>query len=108
MAEKTEHTEETAPAPTRSQLKAARAFVAAHGKPSRAVVEPIGRIGSRVVLVGADGAMGDVIVSSVEAGKALIEAIEELESAEWDTETVGATVIGPRHRRRMGRSLLRA
>lgn len=108
VAEKTEQTEATAPAPTKSQLSAARAFVATHGKPSRGVIEPIGRAGSRVVLVGGDGAMGDVIVRSVEAGEALIDAVEGLERAEWDSETVGAAVIGPRHRRRMGRSLLRA
>lgn len=110
MANKTEQTEETtaAPVPTSRQLSSARAFVAAHGKPSRAVVEPIGRAGARVVLVGADGAMGDVVVSSVEIGDALVAAVDELETADWDAETVNSTEIGPKHRRRMGRSLLKA
>lgn len=57
MAEETEET------PTARQLAAARDFVARHGKPSRAVVENIGRVGARVVLVGADGALGDVLVA---------------------------------------------
>ena len=87
--------------PTDRQLAAARQFVAEHGKPSKAVVENIGRAGARVVLVGADGALGDVIVRGPAAGEALVAAVEDLEAAEWDAATVGATVIGPRHRRRM-------
>lgn len=93
---------ETSPAePTKAQLSAATSFVAAHGAPTRAVVERIGRKGARVVLVGADGAMGDVVVPSQETGEALIAAIGDLEAAEWDSATVNATVIGPEHRRRM-------
>lgn len=97
----TEKTEQTPAEPTARQLAAARAFVAEHGKPSRAVVERIGRAGARVVLVGADGALGDVVVPSAETGEKLVEAVEDLESAEWDSDTVGATVIGAGHRRRM-------
>ncbi|MEU6643014.1 hypothetical protein ABZ863_10720 [Saccharomonospora sp. NPDC046836] len=88
-------------APTGRQLAAARAFVAAHGKPSKAVVERIGRAGARVVLVGADGALGDIVVPSAETGAALVDAVEDLEPATWDAETVNATVIGAGHRRRM-------
>ncbi|PXY29643.1 hypothetical protein [Prauserella flavalba] len=102
----TESTEKTE-APTGRQLAAARAFVAEHGKPSKAVVERIGRAGARVVLVGADGALGDVVVPSPETGEALVEAVEDLEPAAWDAETVNATVIGPAHRRRMAVSRLR-
>ena len=71
-----------------------------HG-PSRAVVENIGRAGARVVLVGADGALGDVVVPSPESGEALVEAVENLELAQWDAETVQAAKIGAEHRRRM-------
>lgn len=106
MAENAEQTEK-AQIPAGRALASARAFVTAHGKPSRAVVQPIGRAGARVVLVGADGAMGDVVVPSPEAGTALIDAVPDLDGADWDTETVNSTVIGHAHRRRMGRSLLR-
>lgn len=100
-------TEQTpAPAGAR-QLAAARAFVAEHGKPAKAVVERIGRAGARVVLVGADGALGDVVVPSTATGEALVEAIDELEPAVWDAETVGATTIGAKHRRRMAGPLAR-
>ena len=87
--------------PTAKQIAAARRFVAAHGAPSKAVVENIGRKGARVVLVGADGTLGDVLVPTVPAGSALIESVEDLEAAEWDAATVGATAIGAEHRRRM-------
>ncbi|MEC3976651.1 hypothetical protein [Amycolatopsis sp. H20-H5] len=95
-----EQTEETV-APNARQLAAARSFVERHGKPSRAVVENIGRIGARVVLVGADGALGDVVVPSPATGDALVAAVEDLEAAEWDSATVKATKIGPEHRRKM-------
>ncbi|MTD55857.1 hypothetical protein [Amycolatopsis pithecellobii] len=97
MAEQDEKT----PAPTARQLAAARRFVAEHGKPAKGVVETIGRAGARVVLIGADGALGDVIVPGADTGAALIEAVEDLEPAEWDARTVGAVKIGPAHRHRM-------
>ncbi|CAM3131715.1 phosphatase PAP2 family protein [Saccharomonospora xinjiangensis] len=95
-------TDAATPAPVKSaQLAAARDFVARHGKPAKAVVQRIGRAGARVVLVGHDGALGDVVVPSVETGEALIDALDDVERAEWDAETVGATAIGAAHRRRM-------
>jgi hypothetical protein len=87
--------------PDKSQLAAARRFAAEHGKPTRAVVENVGRGVARVVLIGGDGAMGDIVVPSPSAGEALVEAVDELRAARWDAETVGATVIGPAHRRKM-------
>ena len=63
--------------------------------------------GARVLLVGADGALGDVVVPSVETGEALIEAVEGVERSEWDADTVGATKIGAAHRRRMAGPLAR-
>lgn len=93
--------------PTAQQLASAQAFVAAHGKPAKAVVQRIGSAGARVVLIGTDGALGDVVVPSVETGNALVEAVQELEPATWDAETVGALDIGPAHRRRMAGSFTR-
>ena len=85
----------------------ARKFVEAHGKPTKAVIQGLGRMGSRIVLVAPDGHMGDVIVPGPAAGEALVAAEEDLELADWDAETVNQTVIGSRHRRRMGMSLTR-
>jgi hypothetical protein len=83
-------------------VKSATAFVAQHGKGSRAVVEPLGRAGARVVLVGADdGALGDVVLADVATAEALVEQVPDLEPAEWDRETTAALRIGPAHRHRM-------
>ncbi|WP_394617570.1 hypothetical protein JNUCC0626_00215 [Lentzea sp. JNUCC 0626] len=81
-------------------------FVKAHGKPDtavRAVIAPIGRAGARIVLVGADGAMGDVMTKDVETATAVVEAAAGVEAAEWDRETTAATNIGPAHRRKMAK-----
>jgi hypothetical protein len=93
-----ENTETQVPA---QAVKAATAFVAAHGAPTKAVVANIGRKGARVVLVGDDGALGDVIVPAPAVGEALVERVEGLELSEWDRETVSATKIGASHRRKM-------
>lgn len=82
-------------------VKTAAAFVAAHGKPARAVVENVGRAGARVVLVGDDGAMGDVVLPDVASAEAVVEAVADLERHEWDRETTAAVKIGPAHRRKM-------
>ena len=81
----------------RRAVSSAKAFVAAHGRPTRAVVSRRGRAGARVVRVGHDGARGDSIVP---AGEALVAATD-LHAAEWDRDTPAAAKIGPRHRRRM-------
>ncbi|MFD5831541.1 hypothetical protein [Lentzea sp. NPDC060358] len=81
-------------------------FVKAHGKPGtavKAVVEPIGRSGARIVLVGADGAMGDVMTKDVESATQAVEAADSVEAAEWDRETTAAAKIGPAHRRKMAK-----
>ena len=88
------------PRTPRRAVSSAKAFVAAHGRPTRAVVAPIGRAGARLVLVGNDGAMGDIVVPDVATGEAVISAAGA-QAAEWDRETTAATRIGPRHRRRM-------
>jgi hypothetical protein len=81
-------------------VKAARGFVRQHG-PSRAVVERLGRIGARIVLVGQDGALGDVLVADVDTAEALIGKVDGIEAAGWDAETVNAVKIGATHRNRM-------
>ncbi|HEX7301509.1 hypothetical protein [Lentzea sp.] len=81
-------------------------FVKTHGRDGagvKAVVEPIGRSGARIVLVGADGAMGDVMTKTVEDATGAVEAAQGVEAAEWDRETTAAAKIGPAHRRKMAK-----
>ncbi len=87
--------------PSRKAVAVAEAFVRAHGGSARAVVENIGQAGVRVVLVGEDGMLGDVMVADVATGQALAEAVEGLTLSDWDTDTVAALQIGPEHRRKM-------
>ncbi|GAA2807722.1 hypothetical protein [Saccharopolyspora taberi] len=97
MAAEKEHTAR----PGSREVAAATAFVRDHGKSARAVVENLGQAGARVVLIGADGALGDVMVADVATGEALVEAVGELTASEWDGETTGALKIGAAHRRKM-------
>lgn len=92
---------EQATAPSPKVIAVATAFVAAHGGSARAVVENLGRTGARIVLIGEDGLMGDVLVPDAAAGEALVEAVDGLSPHEWDGETVAALKIGPAHRRKM-------
>ncbi len=82
-------------------VKTAQGFVAAHGKPVRAVVENIGRAGARVVLVGRDGAMGDVLLPDVASAEAVVAAVSDLDRHDWDRETTAAVKIGAAHRHKM-------
>lgn len=84
-----------------------REFKAAHGGPIKAVVQNLGRMGARVVLIGTDGRIGDVIVPDTATGRALVAAEDEAELATWDAETVNQTTVGPERRRRMGVSVTR-
>lgn len=90
-----------APSAPKKPVAAAAAFAEAHGGAARAVVENVGQAGARIVLVGEDGMLGDVMVADVKTGEAVIEAVEALTPAEWDADTTAALQIGPEHRRRM-------
>lgn len=91
---------DTPSAPKRA-VSAATAFAKAHGGSARAVVENMGQAGTRIVLVGEDGMLGDVVVANVATAEAVVEAVETLTAAEWDAETTSALKIGAEHRRRM-------
>jgi hypothetical protein len=65
------------------------------------VVEYLGRAGARIVLIGADGILGDVVVPDVASGEAVCAAVADLEVGEWDRDTTAAVRIGSTHRRRM-------
>jgi len=92
--------EKKAKVPARA-VKTAAEFVAAHGRQSRAVVENIGRAGARIVLVGEDGAFGDVVVPDVATAEAVVAAVPDLAPSEWDRETTAALRIGSAHRHKM-------
>ncbi|MBE9373477.1 hypothetical protein IQ251_03345 [Saccharopolyspora sp. HNM0983] len=97
-AEQTSEQQTAAPA---KAVESAKAFVGEHGGAARAVVENLGRTGARLVLVGADGALGDVMVPSTAVGEAIVEVVDGLSPHDWDAETVADLKIGAAHRRKM-------
>lgn len=96
-----EATNEAAVTAPPKAVAAVRAFVQQHGGFARAVVENLGRAGARIVLVGDDGAFGDVVLEDVASGEAVVAAIDEVTASQWDAETTGALKIGAAHRRKM-------
>lgn len=97
-AEQTTEQETAAPA---KAVESAKAFVAKHGGAARGVVENLGLRGARIVLIGSDGAMGDVLVLSPAVGEAVVEAVDGLDAHDWDSTTVAELQIGAAHRRKM-------
>ncbi|WP_040867466.1 hypothetical protein [Nocardia exalbida] len=89
---------ETATAPAKlpgALVESVKGFVADHGGSATAVLQPIGRAGVRVTLVGADGILGDRVVPDLDTAKALIETIDGLtEADEWDREL--SSIVTPR------------
>ncbi|MDR7303397.1 hypothetical protein [Haloactinomyces albus] len=98
-------TQAAASAPPPKAVKSANGFVGEHGGSARAVVENLGhQAGGRIVLIGDDGALGDVMVADVATAESVVGAVDGLTLSDWDADTTAALQIGPGHRRRMARS----
>lgn len=86
-----------APAPEKlspSIVDSVKGFIADHGGSATAVLQPIGRIGVRVTLVGADGVLGDRVVGDLASAKLLCETVDGLtEADEWNRELI--SVVTP-------------
>ncbi|RMI30287.1 hypothetical protein [Nocardia stercoris] len=73
-------------------------FVAAHGGSATAVLQPVGRLGVRVTLVGADGVLGDRVVADLAAANALVEKVSGLTATEhWDRELISKATPAKGH-----------
>ncbi|MGA9873074.1 MAG: hypothetical protein WBQ44_18270 [Rhodococcus sp. (in: high G+C Gram-positive bacteria)] len=82
-------------------LSAVKSFIGEHGGTGNVVIQHIGRCGTRVTLVGADGVLGDQVVESNEIAHALVDAVDGLTESEWDRELVSAVNPAPGHYNRM-------
>ncbi|MGW1740305.1 hypothetical protein ACWCPQ_16010 [Nocardia sp. NPDC001965] len=81
----------TADAP-KEIVESVRKFVAAHGGSAEAVLQPVGRRGVRVTLVGSDGVLGDRMVADEATARAVVDAVDGLTAAEgWERELVSRT-----------------
>ncbi|MET8652791.1 hypothetical protein [Nocardia aurea] len=87
-------------APVEAKLSGAlvdsvKGFLAEHGGSATAVLQPVGRLGVRVTLVGEDGVMGDRVVADLATAKALVDAVDGLtEADEWDRALT--SIVTPR------------
>lgn len=75
-------------------------FAAAHPG-TIAVVDHVGRVGARVVVIAPSGEFGDALASSVQAGLAACEKAG-IEVRQWDRETTGLLTPSQADRVRMG------
>ncbi|WP_155374610.1 hypothetical protein [Catellatospora vulcania] len=73
--------------PTVSLVAGLRAFASEHGG-AKAVVEYVGRRGSRIVLVGNDGAWGDRMAASTDIARAACEKAGITVENEWERELI--------------------
>ena len=77
-----------------------RSFVASHGGGGTAVVQYLGRPGARIVLVAADGAFADAVVSSMDLGRSACAAAR-IPVSGWERELTSRITISGADRRRM-------
>ncbi|MGX1772378.1 hypothetical protein ACWIGW_09700 [Nocardia brasiliensis] len=76
-------------------VESVKGFVADHDGSATAVLQPIGRIGVRVTLVGADGILGDRVVDDMATAKELVATVDGLtEADEWERELT--SIVTPR------------
>ena len=77
-----------------------RAFSAAHPAPVMAMVNHLGRRGARIVVIGADGVFGDVVVSSMAAAERVC-AEANVTVGTWDRQTSALLTPEPADRKKM-------
>lgn len=89
----------SAPAkPSPAVIDSVKEFVSDHGGSATAVLQPIGRIGVRITLVGKDGVLGDRVVDDLATAKALVELVDGLSETEhWDRELTSVVTPAKGH-----------
>jgi hypothetical protein len=78
-----------------------RDFVAAHGGKGVAVVNYLGRVGARIVVVADDGAFGDAVATSVEIAGQICEQAGIPVADGWNRELSATISPSPEDRERM-------
>ncbi len=78
-----------------------RDFVAAHGGKGVAVINYLGRVGARIVVVADDGAFGDAVATSVEIAGEICEQAGIPVADGWNRELSATISPSPEDRERM-------
>ena len=76
-------------------------FLADHGNSASAVLQPIGRTGTRITLVGADGVLGDEVVKDLSTAKAVVERFPEITLSEWTRDLTAEVTPREGHWKKM-------
>jgi hypothetical protein len=84
-----------------TQAERLRGFVATHGGSGQAVVEYLGRVGARIVVIAADGAFCDAIAPSELTAAEICERAGIAVADSWTRELTAAIAPSPGDRRRM-------
>lgn len=83
-------------------VSSVRGFVGREGGSAKAVLQPIGQAGVRITLVGEDGGiLGDRVVPDIATANAVVDALPDVATAEWDRELTSAANVRPSHWRKM-------
>src|SRR5699024_859134 len=90
-----------AAAPPPRAVKFVERFLSRHGGTADVVVQPVGRRGIRLTLVGADGTMGDKMVDTLSQAEALVESVEGLSGSAWTRELISRVDVPENHWKRM-------
>ena len=77
-----------------SVVKSLTKFLADHGEPASAVLQPVGRMGVRITLIGNDGVLGDQMVKDLDTARAVIDRFPQITVSEWSRDLV--SVATPR------------
>ncbi|WP_187701470.1 hypothetical protein, partial [Dietzia sp. E1] len=92
------------PTPPAKTAKFVEKFLARHGGSADVVLQPVGRRGVRITLVGADGVLGDTMVDSLSEAEAVRDGISGLTGSDWTRELVSRTDVPAGHWKRMAGS----
>ncbi|HJC59366.1 MAG TPA: hypothetical protein H9755_03405 [Candidatus Dietzia intestinigallinarum] len=92
------------PTPPARAAKFVTRFLARHGGSADVVLQPTGRRGVRVTLVGADGVMDDTMVSTLAEAEAVRDGIQGLSGSDWTRELVSRADVPAGHWKRMAGS----
>lgn len=91
----------TAPELPKSAVKAITKFVAEHGGTASAVIQPVGVVGVRITLVGADGILGDQVVKDLATANAVVASFDNVTVAEWERELTSIVTPADGHFKKM-------
>jgi hypothetical protein len=72
--------------------KSVEEFLAGHGETASAVLQPAGREGVRITLVGADEATADYVVGDVDTARAVVDQFDAIAVSEWDNSLLSVVI----------------